>query len=138
LLGIGARVAGRAAIQGIDAATSAPTAAANRDVVPPQTDAGGFSRDSAAAILATRAARKNLSRGVGGFFRPFMRVGGILWLEVTGSLFLLLALVLLSGLWRIRPAHASGPYTSGFLVTAAITVMFLYMGVSSFWRARKR
>jgi hypothetical protein len=89
-------------------------------------------------VPASGAGKKNLSRGVGGFFRPFVRVGGILWLEVTGALFLLFALVLFSGLWRIKPANAGGPYQPGFLVTAAIAAVFLYLGVSSFWRARKR
>ncbi len=82
--------------------------------------------------------KKSVARGVGGFLRPFARVGGILWLEVTGSLFLLFALVLLSGLWRTRPAHANGPYQPGFLVAAGVAVIFVYLGISSFWRARKR
>jgi hypothetical protein len=82
--------------------------------------------------------RESVARGVGGFLRPFARVGGILWLEVTGSLFLLFALVLLPALWRTRPAHLSGPYERSFLVAAGIAAMFLYLGISSFWRARKR
>jgi hypothetical protein len=77
-------------------------------------------------------------RGVGGFLRPFQRIGGILWLEVTGVFFLLPVLVFAPTLWRVRTSWSHGPDHSLFLVTAGIMVVFLYLSVSSFWRARKR
>src|SRR5277367_3734835 len=46
----------------------------------------------------TRAA----ARGVGGFLRPFSRVGGILWLEVTGFFFGLFGLYFAVDGWRVR------------------------------------
>jgi hypothetical protein len=75
---------------------------------------------------------------VSGFLRPFRRVGGILWLEVTGTFFFLFALSSGVALWRTRPSHLDGPYDKNFLAAAAILVVFLYLGASSFWRARKR
>jgi Ca2+/Na+ antiporter len=77
-------------------------------------------------------------RGVGGFLRPFLRVGGILWLEVTGAFFFLFVVVSGMALWRTRPGHFQGPYDKNFLAAAGIMVVFFYLGVSSFWRARKR
>jgi hypothetical protein len=70
--------------------------------------------------------------------RPFRRIGGILWLEVTGVFFLLFVLVFAPTLWRTRASYAHGPDHRTFLVTAAVMAVFLYLSVSSFWRARRR
>ena len=82
--------------------------------------------------------RSGLARGVGGFLRPFRRVGGILWLEVTGVFFLLPVAVFAPKLWSARASWAHGPDHRTFLLTAGVMAVFLYLGVSSFWRARKR
>jgi hypothetical protein len=75
---------------------------------------------------------------MGGFLRPFRRVGGILWLEVTGVFFFLFVLVFGMALWRTRPSHLAGPYDKAFLASAALLLAFLYLGVSSFWRTRRK
>jgi hypothetical protein len=75
---------------------------------------------------------------VGGFLRPFRRVGGILWLEVTGAFFLLFALVFGAAMYRTRPLHLDGPYAKPFLVSAAMMLVFLYLGVTSFLSARRK
>jgi hypothetical protein len=75
---------------------------------------------------------------VGGFLRPFRRVGGILWLEVTGVFFFLPVVVFAPNLWRIRASYLHGPEHNTFLVTAGIMVVFFYLGVSSFVRARRK
>jgi hypothetical protein len=75
---------------------------------------------------------------MGGFLRPFRQVGGILWLEITGAFFLLPVVVIAPKLWSARASWAHGPDHRLFLVTAGVMVVFLYLGVSSFWRARKR
>jgi hypothetical protein len=75
---------------------------------------------------------------VGGFLRPFRRLGGILWLEVTGVLFLLPVVVFTPTLWRLRASYAHGPDHRTFLLTAGVVALFLYLGVSSFWRAQRR
>jgi hypothetical protein len=41
-------------------------------------------------------------------------------------------------LWRDRPAHLDGPYDKNFLAAAGVMAVFLYLGASSFWRARRR
>jgi hypothetical protein len=75
-----------------------------------------------------------VSKGIGGLLRPFRRVGGIVWLEVTGTFFLLFALLFALRLWQSW--SNIGAVSRDFAIGAA--VVFLYLGVSSFWRARRR
>jgi len=91
-----------------------------------------------AAGQAARQATGGLARGVGGFLRPFRRVGGILWLEVTGVFFALPVVVFAPTLWRVRSNWLQGPEHRTFLVTAAVIAVFFYLSVTSFWRARKK
>ncbi len=83
-------------------------------------------------------ATRGVAKGVGGFLRPFRQVGGKIWLEVTGVFFLLPVLVFSPILWRTRASWAHGPEHRTFLASVVLVVVFLYLGVSSFWRARKR
>ncbi len=132
-LGIGLRVAGR--IVGQRMAGGAQNAPARSAVSAQAADAGVRGRvEGQAAGRATAG----LARGVGGFLRPFRRVGGILWLEVTGVFFLLPVAVFAPKLWSARASWAHGPDHRTFLLTAGVMAVFLYLGVSSFWRARKR
>jgi len=142
-LGIGLRVAGKIAGQSLTAAMqpnpTAPATQAGQAV----TGAGATSQasnktDAHAAGKAAAQTTRGVARGVGGFLRPFRRVGGILWLEITGSFFFLF--VLAAGLYMSRswPKHLNGPYDKNFLAAAVIVVVFFYLGASSFWRARRR
>jgi hypothetical protein len=81
---------------------------------------------------------KGVGRGVAGFLRPFRRVGGILWLEVMGVFFLVFVVALAPTLWRTRMSYAHGPDHRTFLSAAVIVAVFLYLSISSFWKARKR
>jgi len=94
--------------------------------------------DGRAAGRSAGLISRGVVRGVGGFLRPFQRVGGILWLEVTGAFFLIPVVVFAPTLWRVRASWAHGPDHRLFLVTAGVMVVFFYLSVSSFWRARKR
>jgi hypothetical protein len=135
VLGTGLRVAGRMVGQRL--AATAQSAAAPQ--VQPIADTAV--RVQAAAQAATQTTVKaggGVAHGVGGFLRPFRRVGGILWLEVTGVFFLLPVVVFAPNLWRMRASWAHGPDHRSFLVTALVVVVFLYLGVTSFWRARHR
>jgi hypothetical protein len=129
-LGIGLRVAGRIASQ---RAAGAPVT--SNESTRQTADVAAQSR--AAGQVAGKATR-GVARGVGGFLRPFRRVGGILWLEVTGVFFFLPVVVFTPTLWRTRASFASGPDHRTFLVTAGVVAVFLYLSVSSFWRARRR
>lgn len=93
---------------------------------------------SRAAGQAAGLTSKNVARGVGGFLKPFRRVGSIVWLEVTGVFFLLPVIVFAPNLWRMRASWEHGPEHRMFLLTLGVVVVFLYLGVTSFWRARKK
>ena len=67
------------------------------------------------------------------------RVLHVLWLEVAGLFFLVLALV--GGAAAVREYHRYANGTSGVgrvLLAAAFALAFLYFGVSSFTRSRRR
>jgi hypothetical protein len=139
-LGIGLRVAGRMAGQRVAASAQA---AASRPAAPAGPLSGqshaatGHATGRTAGQVAVQA-RRGVAVGVGGFLRPFQRVGGILWLEVTGVFFFLPVVVFGPVLWKARLSWAHGPDHRNFLITAAIVALFLYLSVSSFWRARRK
>ncbi len=71
--------------------------------------------------------------------RSMKRVVHVLWLEVTGLLFLLFALVGAGAAIREYRHHAAGTAGSGKMMLAGFfAVLFTYFGASSFWRSRKR
>ncbi|MFZ0746768.1 MAG: hypothetical protein WAM85_20350 [Terracidiphilus sp.] len=135
VLGIGLRVAGRVAGQHLNGSTQAAGTQAVGAPAGPQADIaarGRLAGESAGRVSGS------LTRGVAGFLRPFGRVGGILWLEVTGVFFLLPVVVFGPTLWRTRASWAHGPDHRTFLASAIVIVVFLYLSVSSFWRARRK
>ena len=126
------RVAGRLAgqaIMGESQQTNAVTPSAQPD--PPPANAADRGR------IAGQTTR-GVARGLSGFFKPFRSVGGKIWLEVTGVFFVLPVLVFSPVLWRTRTSWLQGPDHRTFLAAAVIIVIFLYLGVSSFWRAGRR
>jgi hypothetical protein len=135
-LGIGVRIAGRIAGQRIagsaQSAASAPHVNA-QSVVAANRVAQVQSQARAAASVAAQTSR-GVSKGIGGFLRPFRRVGGIVWLEVTGTFFLLFATLFALRLWQSW--SRIGGVSRDFAIGAA--VVFLYLGVTSFWRAQHR
>jgi hypothetical protein len=66
------------------------------------------------------------------------RVAHVLWLEVTGFLFLVLAIIGAGAGFREYRHYARGQTGFGKVVIAALfTALFLYFGVNSFWQSRK-
>jgi hypothetical protein len=62
-----------------------------------------------------------------------------LWLEVTGTLFL--AIALFGALEMVREYakfHAGQATASRFTIIAGFTVAFAWFGVSSFWRVKRK
>lgn len=80
----------------------------------------------------------SVARGMGGFLRPFGRVGHSIFLEVTGVFFLLFVLVFGNWAWKLRTQYATGPDHTRFIVYAGMMLLFLYLSASSFWRARRK
>jgi hypothetical protein len=135
-LGIGLRVAGRVAGEHVAASAKA---AVNAPAGQPSIEAAEqIQAGSRAAGQAAGKATKNVARGVGGFLRPFGRVGGIVWLEVTGVFFFLFVIVFARAIWMYRASFAQGPDHQKFLVSVPLLLVFLYLSVSSFWRAQRR
>ena len=123
-MGIGLRVAGRVAGQRLNAEPAQPQAQ----------PAQGQSQPRTSSPQASGSVRK----GIAGFFKPFQRVGGIVFLEVMGLLFLFFVLIFVQSAWRYHADYAAGPNHDRFLVSVVLGVVFLYLSLSSFWRARKR
>ena len=133
VVGIGLRVAGRVAGQRISAASqSAPSS------MPQDPARSAATSRPAEGVQSARAQGGSVARGLGGFIKPFTRVGGILWLEVTGVFFFLPVLVFAPTVWRTRFSFAHGPDHRTFVASAIVVALFFYLGVSSFWRARKK
>ena len=66
-------------------------------------------------------------------------VARVLWLEVTGFLFLVIAIVGAGAGWREYRHYALGQSTFGRVAIAGIfALIFLYFGINSFWRSRKK
>jgi len=131
-LGIGVRVAGRIAGRSVAGQAQARVGSPAQRAPSSSACASAAATQSRAQVAGQIAAQT--TRGLGGFLRPFRRVGGIVWLEVTGTFFLLFALIFALRLWQTW-TETKG-IGKDFAVAAA--VVFLYLGVSSFWRARRR
>lgn len=135
VLGVGLRVAGRIAGQRLAGNSAAPPVTVASVGGP-----GTQQRVAAARQAAAHTARVggSVARGVGGFLRPFRRVGGIVFLEVAGVFFLLFVLVFGTMAWRLRSNYSHGPDHARFLVAAVMMLVFLYLSVTSFWRAKRK
>lgn len=138
-LGIGVRVAGRIAGQCL--APSPPSASADSPARRPASATGFSGANRVSNPAPGRAANspaRSVRSGLGGFLRPFRRVGGILWLEVTGVFFLLPVVVFAPYLWRAVVDYPHSADHKALWVTAIVMAVFLYLGLSSFWRAGRR
>jgi hypothetical protein len=137
VFGIGVRLAGRAVAKGLEGPRQ-PANGFNGSAA----DIPGASTAKASSAKsigqATGRASRGVVKGVGGFLRPFGRVGGIVWLEVTGVFFFLPVIVFAPMIWRTRMSWAQGPDHRTFAASIFVVVIFLYLGISSFWRARRR
>ena len=92
--------------------------------------------------LLTSKNGKNVLSGLlaGGstMFSSFTRVLRQLMLQVTGFLFLVIAVILGSKVWHEYPAFkATHAEPARFYATSFFFVLFTYFGLSSFWRSRK-
>jgi len=137
VLGTGIRIAGRMAGQRLAGSGSAAASAAPVTVT-------GVNGPTSGRTEARQAGRNaavvsgSVAKGMGGFLKPFRRVGGIVFLEVTGVFFFLFVLIFGNWTWKLRASYGHGPDHAKFLTYAAMTAVFLYLGLSSFWRAKRK
>jgi hypothetical protein len=145
-LGYGARHAAKSLMKAADAATT-----------PNPSAAGGTARQASRPVAQAQVSRvvervvetrrtvaqtqKHAGKLGRSVWTPVARFSSVLWLQVTGVFFTLLALFLSQGLWKQRGAvrlaihsHAAGMF---YLQLAAFLV-FTYFAVSNFVRAHLR
>ena len=97
-----------------------------------------------AARIATAQVKRSrtygaVRGGVRAAMRHFAGVAHQLWLEITGFVFLIFALVGLAALVREYSSFHAGKGTGSHVAAAlGFTVVFGWFGVSSFWRARRK
>ena len=96
-----------------------------------------------ARVAAKQAGR---SRGISSLIHAgrvtashFGRILGQLWLEVTGFVFIVLAVIGAGAFFREYAKYQAGQTTSGRVGLAVLfTVTFGWFGLSSFWRVKKK
>jgi hypothetical protein len=154
-LGIGARAAAKTLVTAVDAATS-PNPSAGAKAGPDSASASTKSKVAAVAervgqqtARTTTQARQTgmgLKQGTKRFgeaaWGPFVKLSGVLWLEVTGVFFGIFALFAGVGSWKLRgdfretavnhEAHVH------LLFSLVMAVVFGYFCVSSFVNASRR
>jgi hypothetical protein len=80
-----------------------------------------------------------LMGGVRATLRSFSRAAHQLWLEVTGVVFLVMAISGAAALVREYTKYAAGHTTAGHVAIAGcFTLTFAWFGLSSFWRVRRK
>lgn len=71
--------------------------------------------------------------------KPFVRLSGVVMLEVAGAFFAIFATLGITAMWRARFAWHAGSAGHGRFVGGALMVaVFGYFAVTSFVRARRR
>jgi hypothetical protein len=158
-LGFGARSAARALAGALDAATAAsPTAKPAPPQSPTRSAAAAAStrpvasaiqtaaRTAAQATVQARRTRKGLAQGGKRFgeavWGPFVKLSGVLWLEITGSFFGIFALFAGHAAWAhradIRATPANHDARLHLLLFVGMTLLFGYFCLSSFVRAYRK
>ncbi len=145
-LGYGARHAAKSLLKAADAASSPNPSAAgpSRPASRPATLQPTVSRvvdrvvETRRTVAQTQKHAGKLGRSV---LSPVARFSSVLWLQVTGSFFMLIALFLSQGLWKQRgairlPIHSHA--AAIFYLQLAAFVGFAYFAVSNFVRAYLR
>ena len=80
-----------------------------------------------------------IKKAVGTTIRSFARAMHALWLEVTGTMFLALALFGGAAVVREYVKYQGGRTTAGHIAIASLfTLVFTWFGLTSFWRAGRK
>jgi hypothetical protein len=142
-LGYGARHAAKTLVQAAEAA-NAPNPTANKAPSPPgQMVAPPGTRASAGVrrIPDARTVRAAGEQAKSSLVTPVVRFSRVVWLQVTGVFFALVAFTMGMAAWKARAAvHAAANSNGAMRVYAyvAVCALFTYFTVSSFVRAARR
>jgi hypothetical protein len=139
-LGYGARHAAKTLVQAVDAAATAnpraPVPSARRHDSPAGAAAPRSARlpDAQTVRAAGRQAKSSL-------VAPVVRFSSVIWLQVTGVFFALIAFTMGAAAWRARAAlHAATNSHAQMKLFAyvAVCALFTYFTLSSFVRAARK
>jgi hypothetical protein len=125
--------------------TAGPAAAgpaSTPQIFPPAAKATAKAASTATRTAAqTRELREGVTRGSKQFgaavWSPMVRLSGVLWLEVTGFFFGILAVFAGLGVWKARAELHAGTHQH-LIGAVAMAAVFGYFCISSFMRARRR
>ncbi len=82
---------------------------------------------------------KAAGAGFGTTAKAVRKTTHILWLEVTGFFFLVFATVCGGAGWREYQLHLAGKADiNRVYIAGALALLFVWFGVTSFWRARRK
>jgi hypothetical protein len=156
-LGYGARHAAKALTQAVDAATtpSASSAARPPATEPPRparpvsqtvADAGRSVFEAHRTVQQSRSQATSQIRNAAKIagksaLAPVAKFSSVLWLEVTGTFFGLIAFVMGEAVYKLRASFhlpPSAPDAQKLYLYIAMFLVFLYFTVSSFVRASRR
>ena len=129
-LGIGLRLAARAARERAGQAGALPTPSPIKTQAIPATAAQATSKAKAIA-----QGTKRFGEAVWG---PMAHTGSVLWLEITGLFFALFAAFFGQNVYKFRENWRGGPDHIHFIVYSALTALFAGFTVSQFYRARQK
>ena len=160
-LGFGARAAAKTLVTAVDAATSpnpstkvgsgasaAKSTSEGSTSAKPESKSPGarVGQQAARATTQARQMSRGLKQGSRRFgeatWRPFVKLSGVLWLEVTGLFFGIFAVFAGGEVWRLRASlRDTGVNHSAhvhLLLSLTMTAVFGYFCISSFVKASRR
>ena len=129
-LGIGLRLAAKAARERAGQAAAVPAPSPTKTQAIPVAAAQATSRAKAIA-----QGTKRFGEAVWG---PMAHTGSVLWLEITGLFFAIFGLFFAQNAYKLRYNWQTGPNHSRFLLYVVITAVFAYFTVSSFMSASRK
>jgi hypothetical protein len=142
-LGQGTRAAASALLQAADAATAPnpnPPAPSPRPAARP---APTVPRVAAQTVQKARTTKQGIKAGSRNFLQattaPIVKASGILWLEVTGSIFALFASASAIEIYRHRAGlHSPGDDRQNLILAIGMFALFASLTASSFLRAHRK
>ena len=140
-LGYGARHAAKTLAQAADAATSPNPSGPNHTVKAPGARSPQPSSSARSRVPDRRTIQAAGQQAKSSLAAPVLRFSSVIWLQVTGVFFALVAFTMGTAAWRARASlHAATTSHSAAKLYAYIAVcaLFTYFTVSSFVRAARK
>jgi hypothetical protein len=152
-LGYGVRQAAKTVAEAVDAATSPdPRATSNPPAaqrVSPVRSVEDVQRTVIEAHQRVQSAKSQVRSQFRGAAKeagksalaPVAKFSSVLWLQVTGTFFGLLAMVMFEAVWKLRSALQAAPTSPDrlkFYACSALAALFAYFTITNFARASRR